>query len=99
MAQNFEYDAPARRLLRTFSFWTASDKGASPAAGVAVLVDNGRRMCGGRRWRAREKSGAGKTVRALTRMLVIVSSRARCGLNWYLWFERWLVRDTGLFFF
>lgn len=32
----------------------------------------------------REKSGEGKTVRALTRMLVVGSSRVRCGLNWYL---------------
>ena len=66
------------------SFWTASDSGASPAAGRAEDVESGARMCGGRRWRAREKSGAGKTVRAFTRMLVIVSSRARWGLNWYL---------------
>lgn len=46
--------------------------------------DEGERMCGGRRWRQREKSGEGKTVRALTRMLVTGSSRVRCGLNWYL---------------
>ena len=41
-------------------------------------------MGGGRRWRQREKSGEGKTVRALTRMFVTGSSRVRCGLNWYL---------------
>lgn len=68
------------------SFWTASERGASPAAGRAELVETVARMCGGRRWRAREKSGAGKTVRAFTRMLVMVSSRARWGLNWYLKF-------------
>lgn len=44
----------------------------------------GERMCGGRRCRHRLKSGEGKTVRALTRMLVTGSSRVRCGLNWYL---------------
>jgi hypothetical protein len=82
--QNFAYEAPARRLLRVLSFWTASERGASPAAGREEDVESGARICGGRRWRAREKSGAGKTVRAFTRMLVIVSSRARCGLNWYL---------------
>jgi hypothetical protein len=38
----------------------------------------------GRRERQRLKSAEGKTVRALTRMLVMVSSRARWGLNWYL---------------
>jgi len=45
---------------------------------VRVLV---RRTEGGRRWRHREKSGEGKTVRALTRMAVTVSSRERWGLN------------------
>ena len=60
------------------SFWTASERAS------ATPVE-GRRMFGGRRWRQREKSGEGKTVRALTRMLVIVSSLVRCGLNWYLW--------------
>lgn len=44
----------------------------------------GVRMCGGRRWRASEKSGEGKTVRDLTRILVMVSSLVRWGLNWYL---------------
>lgn len=38
----------------------------------------------GRRERQRRKSAEGKTVSAFTRMLVMVSSRARCGLNWYL---------------
>ena len=47
-------------------------------------MDVGDRMCGGRRWSRREKSGEGKTVRALTRMLVVGSSRVRWGLNWYL---------------
>lgn len=42
------------------------------------------RICGGSRERPSEKSGEGKTVSALTRMFVIVSSRCRCGLNWYL---------------
>jgi hypothetical protein len=49
-----------------------------------------RRVCGGRSERQSEKSGEGKTVRDLTRMLVIVSSRARCGLNWYLEEARFL---------
>jgi hypothetical protein len=67
------------------SFCTASGSGASPAAGfVCDVVEEGRSVCGGRRERQRLKSGEGKTVRALTRMLVIVSSLARVGLNWYL---------------
>lgn len=37
---------------------------------------------GGRRCKQSEKSGEGKTVSALTRMLVMVSSRVRWGLNW-----------------
>ena len=77
MLQKALYDAWPRRLLRTFSFCTASDKGASPAAGSAEEEETGVRMCGGRRWRANEKSGVGKTVRHLTRMLVIVSSLVR----------------------
>lgn len=47
-------------------------------------MDVGRRICGGRRCSARAKSGAGKTVRDLTRMAVVVSGWRRCGLNWYL---------------
>ena len=39
---------------------------------------------GGRRPRHREKAGEGKTVKALTRMLVTVSGCRSCGLNWYL---------------
>ena len=39
---------------------------------------------GGRRARAREKAGEGKTVRDLTRIFVIVSGWMRWGLNWYL---------------
>lgn len=76
-----EYDAEPRRLLRTLSFCTASESGASPAAGRAEEFAAGVRMCGGRRWRASAKSGDGKTVRDLTRMLVMVSSLVRCGLN------------------
>lgn len=72
-------------MLRYVSFWTASARGASPAAGLALREPVGERVYGGRRERPREKSGVGKTVRALTRMLVTVSSRERCGLNWYLW--------------
>lgn len=64
------------------SFCTASDRAGSPAAGREVLVGKGARMCGGKRCRQRLKSGEGKTVRALTRMLVVGSSRVRCGLNW-----------------
>ena len=48
------------------------------------LVDDVRgfwRVCAGSRCRQREKSGAGKTVRALTRMAVVVSGWRRCGLN------------------
>lgn len=82
MDQNLAYEAPARRLLRTLSFWTASERGASPAAGRADEVEMGCRMCAGRRCRHSEKSGEGKTVKALTRVLVMVSSRARWGLNW-----------------
>lgn len=41
-------------------------------------------MYAGRRAREREKAGDGKTVRALTRMFVVVSMLRRCGLNWYL---------------
>lgn len=63
-------------------------------------------MWGGRRWRRREKSGEGKTVRAFTRVLVTGSSRVRCGLNWYLcgrrregvlvrWLKREVVRVGG----
>ena len=44
----------------------------------------GERTWGGRRERHKLKSGEGKTVRALTRMLVAVSSRVKSGLNWYL---------------
>ncbi len=84
MLQKVAYEACARRLLRTFSFWTASERGASPAAGRADDAETGVRMCGGRRWRASEKSGDGKTVKALTRILVMVSSLVRWGLNWYL---------------
>lgn len=68
-------------MLRTASFWTASERGASPAAGRAEEAEMGVRMWGGRRWRARLKSGEGKTVRDLTRMLVMVSSLVRWGLN------------------
>lgn len=84
MLQKAVYEAWPRRLLRTLSFWTASERGASPAAGRADDVEIGVRMCGGRRCRAREKSGEGNTVRDLTRMLVMVSSLVRWGLNWYL---------------
>ena len=41
-------------------------------------------MEGGRSDSASEKAGDGKTVRALTRMLVMVSGCWRWGLNWYL---------------
>lgn len=44
--------------------------------------ETGLSVCGGKRERQSEKSGEGKTVRALTRMLVMVSSFVRCGLNW-----------------
>ena len=68
--------------MRRESFWTASERGVSTAEGVgAVLLVVGERMCGGRRCRRREKSGEGKTVRALTRILVVGSSRVRWGLN------------------
>lgn len=38
----------------------------------------------GRRERQRLKSGEGKTVRDFERMAIMVSSRERWGLNWYL---------------
>ena len=63
------------------SFWTASESGASPAAGFEVDVEFCTRMYGGRRCRHNEKSGEGKTVSALTRILVVDSSRVRWGLN------------------
>lgn len=59
------------------SFVTASESSEGDLMFVWVI-------CGGRRAREREKSGDGKTVRALTRMFVIVSSRVSWGLNWYL---------------
>jgi hypothetical protein len=59
------------------SFWTASDRGASPAAGSEEDAETGVRICGGRRCSANEKSGDGKTVKDLTRMLVMVSSFVR----------------------
>ena len=62
-------------MLRVCSFWTDSER-------VSEVRVCGRRMLGGRRWRHREKSGLGKTVRDFTRMLVIVSSLVRWGLNW-----------------
>lgn len=70
-------------------------RGASPAAGLeadaaAAEVECKVRMWDGKRAVQRLKSGAGKTVRDLTRMLVIVSSLARCGLNWYL-FQRLII--------
>ena len=71
-------------MLSVSSFWTASESGASPAAGFDADVEFGVRMCGGRRCKHNEKSGEGKTVSALTRILVVDSSRVRCGLNWYL---------------
>ena len=56
-----------------------------PEAGGPLEADFARApMCGGRRERHRLKSGDGKTVSALTRMFVVVSSRVRWGLNWYL---------------
>ena len=62
--------------------WTASAR--VPEAGGPVDLFVVARTYGGRRERHRLKSGEGKTVRALTRMFVVVSSRVRCGLNWYL---------------
>ena len=62
------------------SFWTASERGASPAAGRSD-EDDEERICGGRRCKQSEKSGEGKTVRALTSILVMGSSRASGGLN------------------
>lgn len=51
---------------------------------MCAAEESGARTWLGRRDRPREKSGPGKKVRALTRMFVMVSSRARWGLNWYL---------------
>jgi hypothetical protein len=81
-------------LLSLLSCCTASESGASPAAGLECdVVDIGRRTCGCRSDRQRLKSGEGKTVRALTRMFVMISSLARWGLNWYL--HVLLVRSRG----
>lgn len=77
MLQKALYEAWPSKLLRTLSFCTASERGASPAAGRAEEAETGVRMCGGRRWRASEKSGDGKIVKDLTRILVIVSSLVR----------------------
>lgn len=76
-------------MLRWESFWTASARGVSGVVGGPPWEGDGVvRMWGGRRCVQREKSGAGNTVRAFTRMLVVGSSRVRCGLNWYLRGER-----------
>jgi len=51
---------------------------SGPERGLEVRVETGRRCV------QRAKSGEGKTVRDFTRMAITVSSRERCGLNWYL---------------
>lgn len=57
----------------------------TPVAGVEDVDEEGKGcVCGGRRAREREKAGEGKMVRALARMLVVVSGWRRWGLNWYL---------------
>jgi len=81
--QKEAYEAEERRLLSVVRAWTASARGASEAPRGGW--EAGERMWGGRRCRLREKSGEGKTVRALTRTLVVGSWTRRCGLNWYLW--------------
>lgn len=55
----------------------------------------GERMWEGRRCRQREKSGEGKTVRDFVRMLVVVSSRSKGGLNWYLCGRKGTERGVG----
>lgn len=81
-------------MFRVESFWTASVRGSvlgrgvgAPLLVVFVVLDEEASMCGARRWRQREKSGEGKTVRDFVRMDVTVSSRVRWGLNWYLIIE------------
>lgn len=66
--------------------WTASANVPEPGGPLAVDCLVWARTWGGRRERQRLKSGDGKTVRVLARMLAVVSSRVRCGLNWYLFF-------------
>lgn len=55
--------------------WT--DSARAPEAGGPLACFVAARTWVGRRERQREKSGDGKTVRALTRMLAVVSSRVR----------------------
>ncbi len=62
----------------------ASAKVPDAGGPVAEVAFVWARRWGGRRERPRLKSGEGKTVRDLTRMFVVVSSRVRWGLNWYL---------------
>lgn len=71
MLQKTSYCADSSRVDSLVSFWIDSVSSvvgmAAPLAFPKGIVD------GGRRARARLKAGDGKTVRDLTRMLVIVS--------------------------
>ena len=92
--------ACVRCVCRMQRCWTAS--ASVPWAGAELLpfccCFDCARTYGGRRESPRLKSGLGKTVRDLTRMLVVVSSRVRCGLNWYLYFAVWSARHSSILF-
>lgn len=80
--QNSLYLALFSRLWRSDSCCTTS--ASDPELGGPDCFSLRTRTCGGSRDRHRLKSGDGKTVSDLTRTFVMVSSFARCGLNWYL---------------
>ncbi len=85
MLQKAAYWADSRRVDRWVSFWMDSVKSVVGMEEVSPLRAEGKGMVeGGSRERHRLKEGEGKTVSALTRMLVTVSGWMRWGLNWYL---------------
>jgi hypothetical protein len=81
--QKREYWADSRRVERRASFWMDSTRSdvcgvGTPVCGVEDVDEEGKGcVCGGRRARERENAGEGKTVRALARMLVVVSGWRR----------------------
>lgn len=86
MLQKRAYWADSRRVERWVSFWMDSVKSVVGIEEVelSLRAEGKGHVEGGRRERQREKAGEGKTVSALTRMLVAVSGWRRWGLNWYL---------------
>jgi hypothetical protein len=82
--QKRAYWADSRRVERWVSFWMDSVKSVVGIEETSLRAEGKGMVEGGRRERQRLKAGEGKTVRALTRMLVTVSGWRRCGLNWYL---------------